>query len=70
MKMKLVLSDFAERYFVENATTQYCAYCLTPKAGRLNCCEDINWIAFKDLDDITQRALMEEEYDQAFGVSR
>ena len=50
--------------YVENfSDIQYCPYCLSIKGEKIVCCQEADFIEFKDLDLDQQKAIIEEEFD-------
>jgi hypothetical protein len=42
---------------------QYCPYCMEPKGSKISCCEEADFLDFKDFDDETQKQIIQDEYD-------
>jgi len=60
--MKTLFQIYAEEF----AHIQYCCYCMETKGDRLTCCDEADWIEFKDLDIEDQRAIIDEELNDNF----
>ena len=53
--------------YVENfADIQYCAYCLTIKGEKIVCCQEADFIEFKDLDLDQQKEIINQELTENF----
>ena len=51
--------------YVENfADIQYCPYCLTVKGNKIVCCQEADFIEFKDLDLDQQTQIIDQELDK------
>ena len=61
-----IVNNYIIEYKEQYAYEQYCPYCVTPKGKKLTCCDEVDWVDFKDLDDNTQLEIIKEEYDNAF----
>jgi hypothetical protein len=62
------MKQFIEQYKEENATIEYCPYCITLRMDAISCCDENHWIEFKDFDDATQNEIISDEWDKAFGA--
>ena len=51
-------------YVEEFSDIHYCPYCLTIKENKIVCCQEADFIQFKDLDLDQQRQIIEDELDQ------
>ena len=50
--------------YVENfSDIQYCPYCLTVKGNKIVCCQEADFIEFKDLDLDQQKQIINQEFD-------
>ena len=50
--------------YVENfSDIQYCPYCLTIKGNKIVCCQEADFIEFKDLDLDQQKEIINQEFD-------
>ena len=58
--MKTLFQFFVEEF----SDIHYCPYCLTIKGNRIVCCQEADFIEFKDLDLDQQKAIIEDEFDQ------
>jgi len=51
--------------YVENfSDIQYCPYCLTIKGNKIACCQEADFIEFKDLDLDQQTQIIDQELDK------
>jgi len=51
--------------YVENfSDIQYCPYCLTIKGNKIACCQETDFIEFKDLDLDQQTQIIDQELDK------
>jgi hypothetical protein len=53
-----------QTYLSEFSDIHYCPYCLTIKGNKIVCCQEADFIEFKDLDLDQQKAIIEDELDQ------
>jgi len=58
--MKTVFVQYSEHF----SDIHYCPYCLTIKGNKIVCCQEADFIEFKDLDLDQQKAIIEDELDQ------
>jgi hypothetical protein len=56
-----------QTYVSEFSDIHYCPYCLTIKGDKIVCCQEADFIEFKDLDLDQQKAIIEDELDQNQG---
>jgi len=57
--MKTLFQFFVEEF----SDIHYCPYCLTIKGDKIVCCQEADFIEFKDLDLDQQKAIIEDEFD-------
>ena len=57
--MKTLFEQYSEHF----SDIKYCPYCLTIKGDKIVCCQEADFIEFKDLDLDQQKAIIEEEFD-------
>ena len=51
--------------YVENfSDIKYCPYCLTVKGNKIVCCQEADFIEFKELDIDQQKSIINDEFDQ------
>jgi len=53
-----------QTYLEEFSDIKYCPYCLTIKGNRIVCCQEADFIEFKDLYPEQQKQIIEDELDQ------
>ena len=53
-------------YLEEFSDIQYCPYCLTIKGNRIVCCQEADFIEFKELDLDQQTQIIEDELEANF----
>ena len=53
-----------QTYLSEFADIHYCPYCLNAMGNKISCCQEADFIQFKDLDLDQQKAIIEDELDQ------
>ena len=58
------MKSLFQTYLEEFSDIKYCPYCLTIKGNRIVCCQEADFIEFKDLDLDQQKAIIEDELDQ------
>lgn len=61
------MKDFLETAKEEFKGIQYCPYCMEPRGNKMSCCSEVHFVDFEDLDDDTQRNIIQEEYDLNLG---
>jgi len=61
------MKDFFETAKEEFAGIEYCPYCMEQRGNKMSCCSEVHFIDFADLDEDTQREIVQEEYDLNFG---
>jgi hypothetical protein len=52
-----------QTYVEEFSDIHYCPYCLAIKGDKIVCCQEADFIEFKDLDLDQQKAIIEDELD-------
>ena len=52
-----------QTYVSEFSEIHYCPYCLNIKGNKIVCCQEADFIPFKDLDLDQQKAIIEDELD-------
>ena len=57
--MKTLFQFFVEEF----SDIHYCPYCLATKGDKIVCCQEADFIEFKDLDLDQQKAIIEDEFD-------
>ena len=57
--MKTLFQFFVEEF----SDIQYCPYCLTIKEEKIVCCQEADFIKFKDLNLDQQKSIINEEFD-------
>ena len=58
--MKTLFQFFVEEF----SDIQYCPYCLAVKGNKIVCCQEADFIEFKDLDLDQQKQIINQEFDQ------
>ena len=58
--MKTLFQFFVEEF----SDIHYCPYCLAIKGDKIVCCQEADFIEFKDLDLDQQKAIIEDELNQ------
>ena len=58
------MKTLLQTYVSEFSDIHYCPYCLTIKGDKIICCQEADFIPFKDLDLDQQKAIIEDELDQ------
>ena len=58
--MKTLFQFFVEEF----SDIEYCPYCLTVKGNKIVCCQEADFIEFKDLDLDQQKSIINDEFDQ------
>ena len=58
--MKTVFVQYSEHF----SDIQYCPYCLTIKGDKIVCCQEADFIEFKDLYPEQQKEIIQQELDE------
>jgi hypothetical protein len=58
------MKSLFQTYLEEFSDIKYCPYCLTIKGNRIVCCQEADFIEFKELDLDQQKQIIEDELDQ------
>jgi hypothetical protein len=58
------MKSLFQTYVSEFSDIHYCPYCLAIKGNKIVCCQEADFIPFKDLDLDQQKAIIEDELDQ------
>ena len=58
--MKTLFQFFVEEF----SDIEYCPYCLAVKGNKIVCCQEADFIEFKDLDLDQQKSIINDEFDQ------
>lgn len=57
--MKTLFQFFVEEF----SDIKYCPYCLAVKGNKIVCCQEADFIEFKDLDLDQQKEIINQEFD-------
>ena len=57
--MKTLFQFFVEEF----SDIEYCPYCLAVKGNKIVCCQEADFIEFKDLDLDQQKEIINQEFD-------
>lgn len=55
------MKSLFQTYLEEFSDIQYCPYCLTIKGNKIVCCQEADFIEFKDLDLDQQKEIINQE---------
>jgi hypothetical protein len=58
--MKSVFVQYSEHF----SDIHYCPYCLTIKGNKIVCCQEADFIEFKDLYPDQQKEIIQQELDE------
>jgi len=58
------MKSLFQTYVSEFSDIHYCPYCLAIKGNKIVCCQEADFIEFKDLDLDQQKAIIEDELDE------
>ena len=58
------MKSLFQTYLEEFSDIQYCPYCLAVKGNKIVCCQEADFIEFKDLDLDQQKSIINDEFDQ------
>lgn len=64
MKFKNFYEEIRSEFMASEQ--EYCAYCCSVREGT-GCCGENHWIEFKDLENDEQDAIINEEFNKAYG---
>ena len=53
-----------QTYLSEFSDIHYCPYCLAIKGDKIVCCQEADFIEFKDLDLDQQKEIIQQELDE------
>jgi hypothetical protein len=53
-----------QTYVSEFSDIHYCPYCLTIKGDKIVCCQEADFIQFKDLDLDQQKEIIQQELNE------
>ena len=57
------MKSLFQTYLEEFSEIQYCPYCLAVKGNKIVCCQEADFIEFKDLDLDQQKQIINQEFD-------
>ena len=58
--MKTLFEQYSEHF----SDIKYCPYCLTIKGDKIVCCQEADFIEFKDLYPEQQKEIIQQELDE------
>ena len=58
------MKSLFQTYLEEFSDIQYCPYCLAVKGNKIVCCQEADFIEFKDLDLDQQTQIIDNELDK------
>ena len=58
--MKTLFEQYSEHF----SDIHYCPYCLTIKGDKIVCCQEADFIEFKDLYPEQQKEIIQQELDE------
>lgn len=58
------MKSLFQTYVEEFSDIQYCPYCLIIKGNKIVCCQEADFIEFKDLDLDQQTQIIDQELDK------
>ena len=58
------MKSLFQTYVEEFSDIHYCPYCLTTKGDKIVCCQEADFISFKDLYIDQQKLIIEDELNQ------
>jgi hypothetical protein len=61
------MKSWLQQFIEEQASVEYCPYCMDLRNDKQSCCGEVHFIEFRDLDEETQREIAKEEWDSNFG---
>jgi hypothetical protein len=62
MKLKTFADNIREE--LNKSDELYCCYCSTPKGEKWHCCQENHFVGFSELDDDSQKYLIQEQIDE------
>ena len=60
------MKSLFQTYIEEFSDIKYCPYCLTTKGNRIVCCQEADFIEFKELQPEQQKLIIEDELNDNF----
>ena len=64
LRLSALMKTLFQTYLDEFSDIHYCPYCLTTKGEKIVCCQEADFIEFKDLYPEQQKQIIEDELDQ------
>jgi hypothetical protein len=64
------MKDFFEQAKEDFKGVYFCAYCIEAQGDKRSCCGENHFIDFADLDEDTQRDIIQDECDSSFKESK
>lgn len=64
LRLSTLMKTLYQTYLDEFSDIHYCPYCLTTKGNKIVCCQEADFIEFKDLYPEQQKQIIEDELDQ------
>ena len=64
LRLSTLMKTLFQTYLDEFSDIHYCPYCLTTKGNKIVCCQEADFIEFKDLYPEQQKQIIEDELDQ------
>ena len=58
------MKSLFQTYLEEFSDIQYCPYCLAVKGNKIVCCQEADFIEFKELDLDQQTQIIDQELDK------
>ena len=66
LRESTLMKTLFQIYLEEFSDIQYCPYCLIIKGNRIVCCQEADFIEFKELDLDQQTQIIEDELEANF----
>lgn len=67
MQQEYEMKRWLEEYIDQTADQLVCSHCYALKGDAQSCCDDKDWMFFKDLPLVDQMNAAKDEWDRAFG---
>ena len=64
VRLSTLMKTLFQIYVEEFSDIHYCPYCLTIRGNKIVCCQEADFIEFKDLYPEQQKQIIEDELDQ------
>ena len=60
------MKTWVEQFLEEEASREYCPYCMNPRDGKRVCCGEVHFCRFDELEMEDQLEIAKQEWEMAF----